>query len=195
MSEYHIVREYPKPLPIVWKTLTDPELVPLWTSIGQGGRPEGFSPEVGTKFRYVGKPFPGWDGIVRCEVLAVDAPRLLRYDWRNKESDDPTVVTNRLEEIPGGTRLTWDHTGFRGIEGVFMARLLGWVRRKMLSEGLPAALLVLDEYGHLRAESQLRPKADGIWRDSAAPLSRRPTWTIPQPDTPGTSPPDAGRQG
>jgi uncharacterized protein YndB with AHSA1/START domain len=158
MSEYHVVREYPRPLPIVWKALTDRELVPLWTSTGQGGRPQGFSPEVGTKFRYVGRPFPGWDGIVRCKVLAVDAPRLLRYDWRNKEGDDPTIVTNRLEEIPGGTRLTWDHTSFRGIEGVFMARLLGRVRRKMLSEGLPAVLLDLDEYRQLRPGSQLRPR-------------------------------------
>ena len=103
MSEYHVVREYPKPLPTVWKALTDAALVPLWTSTGQGGRPEGFKPEVGTKFRFIGKPFPGWDGIVRCEVLAVDEPRLLRYDWRNKESADPTIVTNRLEEIPGIT--------------------------------------------------------------------------------------------
>jgi uncharacterized protein YndB with AHSA1/START domain len=158
MSEYHVVWEYPKPLLIVWKALTDPELVPLWTSTGQGGRPEGFSPKVGTKFRYIGKPFPGWDGIVRCEVLAVDAPKLLRYDWRNKDGDDPTIVTNRLEEISCGTRLTWDHTGFRGIEGVFMARLLGRVRRKMLSAGLPAVLGDLDEYGYLRPESQLRTK-------------------------------------
>jgi uncharacterized protein YndB with AHSA1/START domain len=147
MSEYHVVREYPSPLPIVWKALTDPALVPLWTSSGQGGRPEGFSPVVGTKFCYIGKPFPGWDGIVRCEVLAVEPPRLLRYDWRNKESDKPTVVTNRLEETAGGTRLTWDHTGFRGIEGAFMAWLLGRVRRKMLSEGLPGALQDLDEHG------------------------------------------------
>ena len=103
MSEYHDAREYPEPLPIVWKALTDPDLVPLWTSTGQGGRPEGFKLQVGTKFRLIGKPFPGWDGIVRCEVLAVDEPRLLCYDWRNKESDTPSVVTNRLEEVPGGT--------------------------------------------------------------------------------------------
>ncbi len=158
MSEYHVVREYPTPLPIVWKALTDPALVPLWTTTGQGGRPEGFTPEVGTKFRFIGKPFPGWDGIVRCEVLAVDEPRLLRYDWRNKEGDEPTVVPNRLQEVPGGTRLAWDHTGFRGIEGVFMAGLLGRVRRKMLSEGLPAVLNDLDEKGNLRPGTQLRPK-------------------------------------
>jgi uncharacterized protein YndB with AHSA1/START domain len=158
VSEMRIVRDYPQSPEQVWRALTDPALVPLWTSTGQGGRPEGFKPEVGTKFLFIGKPFPGWDGIVRCEVLAVDEPRLLRYDWRNKESDEPTVVTNRLEEVPGGTRLTWDHTGFQGIEGVFMARLLGRVRRKMLSEGLPAVLNDLDEQGNLRPGSQLRPK-------------------------------------
>jgi uncharacterized protein YndB with AHSA1/START domain len=158
MGEYHVVQVYPQPLPIVWKALTDPALVPLWTSTGQGGRPEGFMPEVGTKFRFIGKPFPGWDGIVRCEVLAVDEPRLLQYDWRNKESDEPTVVTNRLEEVPGGTRLTWDHTGFSGAEGLFIERLLGRVRRKMLSDGLPEVLKNLDEQGNLLPGSRLRPK-------------------------------------
>ena len=140
MPEICIVREYPYPPEEVWRALTDPAVVPRWTSTGRGGRPEGFKPEVGTKFLFVGQPFPGWDGIVRCEVLAVDEPRLLRYDWRNKEGDEPTVVTNSLAEVPGGTRLTWEHTGFRGIGGVFMAGVLGRVRRKMLSEGLPAAL-------------------------------------------------------
>jgi uncharacterized protein YndB with AHSA1/START domain len=158
MSEYHVVRDYPKPVPLVWKALTDPALVPLWTSTGQGGRPEGFRPEVGRKFRYIGRPFPGWDGIVRCQVLAVQEPTLLRYDWRNKESDEPTIVTNQLAQVPGGTRLTWDHTGFHGIEGIFMAGLLGRVRRKMLSEGLPAVLNDLDDQGDLRPGSQLHPK-------------------------------------
>ena len=95
MSEMKIVREYPQAPNVVWAALTNPALVPLWTSTGQGGRPEGFTTEVGTTFTYVGKPFPGWDGIVRCEVLAVREPTLLSYDWRNKETDQPTVVTNR----------------------------------------------------------------------------------------------------
>ena len=133
--------------------------MPLWTSTGQGGRPVGFDAKVGTKFRYVGKPFPGWDGVVHCEVLEVDEPRLLAYDWRNKETDEPTVVTNVLENLPGGgTRLTWQHTGFRGLEGAFMSRLLGGVRRKMLTEGLPRVLDDLDENGQLRPTSSLRPK-------------------------------------
>lgn len=158
MSEMHIVRDYPYPVMTVWRALTDPVLVPLWTSTGQGGRPEGFKTEVGTRFRFIGKPFPGWDGIVRCEVLEVCEPTLLRYDWRNKEADQPTVVTNILAVIPGGTRLTWDHTGFQGIEGAFMSRLLARVRRKMLSEGLPAVLADIGDDGRLRSGSTLRAR-------------------------------------
>jgi len=159
MSEMRVVQEYAQPRPIVWKALTDPALVPLWTSTGQGGRPEGFQAVVGTKFKFIGQPFPGWDGIVRCEVLAVDEPSLLRYDWRNKETDDPTIVTNLLETLPnGGTRLTWEHTGFHGVDGMFMSKLLGRVRRKMLTEGLPAVLDDLDDQGNLRAGSQLRAR-------------------------------------
>lgn len=157
MSQHVIVKEYPQLRPVVWRALTDPELIPLWTSTGQGGRPEGFVPQAGTKFRFVGKPFPGWDGIVLCEVLSAEAPALLRYTWRNKEGDPPSTVTNRLEDIPGGTRLIWEHTGFTGVEGFIMARLLGNVRRKMLSEGLPAVLADLDEEGRLRPGSRLRP--------------------------------------
>jgi len=158
MSEMRVVCDYAQPRQIVWKALTDPVLVPLWTSSGQGGRPEGFKTKVGTKFKYTGTPFPGWDGIVRCEVLAVEEPRMLRYDWRNKETDEPTIVTNLLEELPGGgTRLTWEHSGFHGVEGIFMCRLLRRVRRKMLNHGLPAVLNDLDEAGNLRPDSQLRP--------------------------------------
>ncbi len=159
MPDFVITNEYPYPRPIVWKALTDPALTPLWTSTGRGGRPEGFEPVVGNRFRFVGRPFPGWDGIVRCEVLAVDEPSLLRYDWRNKENDRPTVVTYLLDEVPGATRLTWQHTGFRGLEGAFMSRLLGRVRRTMLAEGLPAVLDDLDEQGNLRPDSQLHPRS------------------------------------
>jgi uncharacterized protein YndB with AHSA1/START domain len=43
MSEIRIVRDYPYPPEKVWRALTDPALIPLWTSIGAGGRPEGFA--------------------------------------------------------------------------------------------------------------------------------------------------------
>ena len=157
MPDIHIVRSYQQPVGLVWKAITDPTLVPLWTSTGQGGRPEGFAPVVGTEFRFIGKPFPGWDGVVRCEVTAVDAPRMLRYTWRNKPDDRPTLVTYQLEPAAGGTQLTWDHTDFHRVEGFFMSHLLRRVRTTMLSEGLPKVLAQLDSNGDLRPSTTLRP--------------------------------------
>jgi uncharacterized protein YndB with AHSA1/START domain len=158
MPDIVIVRDYGRPRPIVWKVLTDPALTPLWTSAGRGGRPEGFEPVPGNKFRFVGRPFPGWDGIVRCEVLAVEAPVLLRYSWRNKENDLPTEVSYELDVTPAGTRFTYRHVGFRGVEGLVMSRLLGRVRRTMLTRGLPAVLNDLDENGSLRPDAGPRPR-------------------------------------
>jgi hypothetical protein len=57
----------------------------------------------------------------------------------------------------GGTRLTWEHAGFCGLGGFLMSRLLGSVRRKMLTEGLPKVLADLDEGGRLRAGRSLGP--------------------------------------
>ena len=81
---------------------------------GAGGRPEGFAPVAGTKFRLLAKPKPGWSGIVDCEVLEVDEPSLLRYSWTGDEGGHVTEVVYRLEPHAGGTRFTYDHTGFTG---------------------------------------------------------------------------------
>jgi uncharacterized protein YndB with AHSA1/START domain len=161
VSEIRIVRDYPYPVARVWRALTDPDLIPLWTATGAGGRPEGFIPVVGTKFRLIAKPKPGWRGVVDCEVLEVNEPSLLRWSWTGDEGGDVTEVTYRLEPHAGGTRFTYEHTGFTGVGGVFMAKLLGHVRRKMLSVGLPAVLDDLDDDGALRPASTLKPKPLG----------------------------------
>ena len=161
MSEIRIVHDYPHPPAKVWRAVTDPALIPLWTATGAGGRPEGFTVTAGTKFRFVAKPKPGWSGVVDCEVLEVNEPSLLRYSWVGGEGGDVTEVTYRLEPHAGGTRFTYEHTGFTGIGGVFMAKLLGRVRRKMLSVGLPAVLNDLDDDATLRPASTLKPKSLG----------------------------------
>ena len=159
MSEIRIVRDYPYPATRVWRALTDPGLIPLWTATGAGGRPEGFAPVPGTKFRFVAKAKPGWNGIVNCEVLEAREPALLRYTWTDDGGGDTTEVTYRLEPVGHGTRFTYEHTGFTGVGGLFMSQLLGRVRRKMLSEGLPPVLADLDDDGRLRPESPLQPKS------------------------------------
>ena len=144
MSSYTVVREYAYPIEEVWQVLTDPEYVSRWTTTGRGGRPEDFAPEVGRRFRLVGRPTIGWAGVVCCEVLAVEAPHLLQYTWRGDEDGGAVSdVTYRLETIAGGTRFTWDHTGFTGVGGFAMSRLLGGVRRTMLTVGVPPVLAAL----------------------------------------------------
>ncbi|WP_033345032.1 SRPBCC family protein [Catenuloplanes japonicus] len=140
MSEYRIERDYPYPVEEVWAVFTEPELMRRWTTTGQGGRPEGFALVPGTRFRFIAKPTPGWRGIVDCEVLEVDAPHRLRYSWVGDEGGEATYVTYTLAPIPGGTRFTWHHTGFTGAGGFFMSTLLGTVRKKMLTKGVPAVL-------------------------------------------------------
>ncbi|WP_216897096.1 SRPBCC family protein [Nocardia alni] len=161
MSDIHIVRDYPYSPVQVWQALTDPELVPLWTSTGRGGRPVGFRPEPGARFQFIGKPTPGWNGIVECRILEIDAPRLFRYTWTSGEDGQLTTVTYRVEPQAGGTRFTYDHTGYTGVGGFMLSALLGKVRRKMLSVGLPAVLAELDAEGHLRPDSTLRSEALG----------------------------------
>lgn len=148
MSNIRIMREYPHPPAKVWRALTDPDVIPLWTSSGRGGRPEGFSPVVGTRFRFVAKPRPGWRGIVECEVLEAREPSLLRYSWVGDENGAVSQVTYRLEPDHSRTRFTFEHAGFRGLGGFLVAKLvLGPVRKKMFDVGLPAALVALDEEG------------------------------------------------
>lgn len=158
MAGYTVVREYPYPIDEVWAVLTDPEQVARWTTTGRGGRPEGFSAVAGTRFRFVGRPTVGWAGTVYCEVVAVDPPRSLRYTWRGDEtSDDVTDVAYVLDETATGTRFTWRHSGFTGVGGLAMSTLLGRVRRKMLTDGLPP---VLEAYHRARARG-----GSGRWSD------------------------------
>jgi uncharacterized protein YndB with AHSA1/START domain len=145
VSDIRIVRDYPHPPAKVWRAVTDPELIPRWTATGQGGRPVGFSTGVGTRFQFVAKPQPWWRGIVDCEVLEAREPSLLRYSWVGDENAEATFVTYRIEPHDGGTRFTFEHTGFTGAGGFFLAKILGAVRRKMLTVGLPAVLDDLDD--------------------------------------------------
>jgi uncharacterized protein YndB with AHSA1/START domain len=156
MTDIHIVRDYPHPPGKVWRAVTDPELIPLWTATGQGARPVGFAPVPGTRFQFVAKPMPGWRGIIDCEVLEVREPSLLRYSWT--DDGTTTYVTYRIEPRGGGTRFTYDHTGFTGAGGFVLAKVLGAVRKKMLTTGLSAVLDDLGETGALRATSTLRAK-------------------------------------
>ena len=67
--------------------------------------------EPGAAFRFKTQPQPGWDGIVNCRFLEIEAPRKLRYAWVVGDMD--TVVTFTLAPTASGTRLSLVQSGFR----------------------------------------------------------------------------------
>jgi uncharacterized protein YndB with AHSA1/START domain len=90
----------------VWRALTDPALLADWLM------PNDFAPVVGHEFTFTAVPLPavGFDGVVRCRVLEIEPPRLLRISWCGGPLD--TTVTWRLVPEGRGTRLLLDHEGF-----------------------------------------------------------------------------------
>lgn len=89
----------------VWRALTDPALLREWLLpvVGPALGP-------GVAFSFQAPPLPAWDGVVHCRVLAMEAPRLLRYAWVVGEMD--TVVTFTLTPTATGTQLSLLQEGF-----------------------------------------------------------------------------------
>ena len=97
--------EYPHPIELVWKALTDREAISSWLMQTD------FSPEVGRKFTFNDPKAEGWSGVVDCEVLALDEPNRLSYSWSS--SGIVTTVTFRLDSTAdGGTNVRVEQTGF-----------------------------------------------------------------------------------
>jgi uncharacterized protein YndB with AHSA1/START domain len=90
----------------VWRALTDPVLLGEWLLPVVG-----FKLELKAPFTYQAPPQPGWDGVVHCRMIEIDAPRRLRYAWTVADMD--TMVTFTLTSTNGGTRLEILQSGFR----------------------------------------------------------------------------------
>ena len=123
-----------RPVQRVWQALTDPDLLARWLM------PNDFKPVVGHQFTFRTEPVPqhGFDGIVYCQVLALDPPQLLRISWRGGTLD--TTVTWRLVPEGTGTRLLITHDGFDDTDPAQQAAMKilggGWrghLARRMLS--------------------------------------------------------------
>jgi uncharacterized protein YndB with AHSA1/START domain len=98
----------PHPPARVWRALTDPRRLARWLM------PNDFEPTVGHRFTFRTDPVPGsdFDGVVHCEVLAIEPERLLRISWAGGGNGLRTTVTWRLHPEGTGTRLFLDHEGF-----------------------------------------------------------------------------------
>lgn len=118
---------YSHPIELVWQAISTKEALSKWLMEAD------FEPTVGYQFTFKTDPGPGFDGIVTGEVLTVDPPHTLIYSWRGGPLLS-TTVSYQLSEVPNGTKLQFEHTGFTGIKQV-MPRLIltaGW--RKLLTK-------------------------------------------------------------
>ena len=90
----------------VWRALTDPVLLTEWLlPIVE------LKLEPGAAFTFKTQPYPGWDGIVSCRMLEIEAHRKLSYTWGAIGLD--TVVTFTLTPTTSGTRLSLVQSGFK----------------------------------------------------------------------------------
>jgi uncharacterized protein YndB with AHSA1/START domain len=97
----------------IWRTLTASDLLVKWLM------PNDFVAVVGHRFNFRTRPIGDWDGVVHCEVLDCDPPRLLRYSWKGGADTNPeygskldSVVTWTLTTVEGGTQVRMVHDGF-----------------------------------------------------------------------------------
>ncbi|HWI29218.1 MAG TPA: SRPBCC domain-containing protein [Stellaceae bacterium] len=132
-------REIPHPPEKLWRALTEGALIGEWLMKND------FQPVVGHRFNFRAPPMPQWNGIVDCEVLAVDPPRRLSYSWNASGAEAAaglkTVVTWTLTPTRSGVLLRLEQSGFRPEEEAnYQGANYGWQRFLAALERVVAAL-------------------------------------------------------
>jgi uncharacterized protein YndB with AHSA1/START domain len=121
----------PYPPEKIWQTLTRSDLIARWLM------PNDFMPVVGHRFNFRTKPMGDWDGVVHCEVLVCEPPRLLCYSWKGGSDTNvkvgtllDTIVTWTLTPDGDGTHLRMAHEGFvfPSNQAAYDAMKPGWGR-------------------------------------------------------------------
>jgi uncharacterized protein YndB with AHSA1/START domain len=95
----------------IWRALTQGPLIEDWLMAND------FAPVVGHRFNLRTEPSPHWNGVLDCEVLAVEPGRRLAYSWNSSGEEAATgvktVVTWTLTPAGGGTLVRMEQSGFR----------------------------------------------------------------------------------
>jgi uncharacterized protein YndB with AHSA1/START domain len=132
----------------VFRALTDPrELVRWWRSPG-ADRTEQWTVDLrpGGRWAVRGHGADGNAFTVEGEYLTIEPQTLIVQTWRpNWEPGLVTTLTYRLEAVPGGTRLTLRHDGFRERRdacrghAIEWERVLAWLAGHASDAGAPGA--------------------------------------------------------
>ncbi|MGH7043510.1 MAG: SRPBCC family protein [Acetobacteraceae bacterium] len=135
-----IEREMPHPPEKIWRALTQGPLIEAWLMKND------FQPVVGRTFNFRAAPMPHWNGVVDCEVLAVEPYERLSYSW-NASGDEAagglkTIVTWTLTPTPRGVLVRMEQSGFQPEdEANYQGARYGWQR---YIAGLEQAVAELD---------------------------------------------------
>jgi uncharacterized protein YndB with AHSA1/START domain len=117
----------------IWRALTQGRLIEEWLMKNE------FQPAVGHRFNFRATPMPHWNGVVDCQVLAVDPNQRLSYRWNasgswNASGEEAagglkTIVTWTLTPTTGGTLVRMEHSGFRPEDEFnYQGASYGWQR-------------------------------------------------------------------
>jgi uncharacterized protein YndB with AHSA1/START domain len=125
---------YSHPVERVWAALTSSEALAAWLM------PNDFEPVLGRKFTFTTKPAPGFDGIVRCEVLELTPPSRMVWSWAGGMGLQSTVTFTLTPDGAGKTKLRLHQVGFHGLSGQLVRRILAGGYPRILGQLLPAYL-------------------------------------------------------
>lgn len=102
-----IGRFFPQRPGLVWRALTEPDLIAQWLM-----RSTGFAPSVGTHFIFAIPTDP--PGEIACEVLAARPSEQLTISWVDLRAEFPArwVLDWTVHPEGRGTRLLLTQTGF-----------------------------------------------------------------------------------
>jgi uncharacterized protein YndB with AHSA1/START domain len=106
-----VEKEMPHPQERVWRALTQAPLIEAWLMSND------FQPVVGHRFTLRTAPVTNWNGVIDCEVLAVEPHSRLTYSWGSMGLN--TVVAWTLTPTHGGTHVRMEQSGFPSQESPY----------------------------------------------------------------------------
>jgi uncharacterized protein YndB with AHSA1/START domain len=104
-----IERDLAHPPEKIWRALTQPHLLAEWLMQND------FKPAMGHRFNLRTQAYGDWNGVIDCEVLAIEPNKTLSYTWEsgNGPLRVTSVVTWTLTPTDTGTHLRMEQSGFR----------------------------------------------------------------------------------
>ena len=131
-SPIKFTKTYNHPISKVWSAIGNRDALRPWLM------PCDFEPVEGHEFEFRTKPYPGFDGIVKCKVLKIEPEKTLVISWSGGSLENTKVTFNLTPLDNGYTRLDFEHSGFEGMVNKLITKNIlgrGW-KRTLLSKNL-----------------------------------------------------------